>query len=469
MKKFLAIVLIAVIMMAMGTVAFAESVEPATTYTITITRDPSYASTATGNETYTYWKILDASIGTAGTVDPNTGVADPVGKAAYSVDSEAKATALTGTGVFTATASADGSVWNITAVEGKTAADITAALDTMDKTLFTPTATVTRDGASDVVISGLAPGYYFIDSSLGSALAVQTLNNVTIKEKNTYPTIDKKQGDENKTYADAAIYAGVGDVINYQIVVTVPATADKDIKVTDTLCAGLTSNNDVAVDTGVANTDYTINGLVVTLKPTQANLGKTVTITFSATVNSSAITMADTAKKNDVKLEYSNYVQEDSVNFKLKAAAAYKFDGDTEKALQGVEFTLKENGTEFKVTKSGDYYYPDAAGSATVVTDANGMIVVRGLDDGKTYTLTETKALDGYNLLTGDKTFTLVDDDSTYAPEKDDNEVVQIENHQGAELPSTGGIGTTIFYIVGSILVLGAAVVLITRRRMDQE
>ena len=97
------------------------------------------------------------------------------------------------------------------------------------------------------------------------------------------------------------------------------------------------------------------------------------------------------------------------------------------------------------------------------------MIVVRGLDDGKTYTLTETKALDGYNLLTGDKTFTLVDDDSTYAPEKDDNEVVQIENHQGAELPSTGGIGTTIFYIVGSILVLGAAVVLITRRRMDQE
>jgi LPXTG-motif cell wall-anchored protein len=44
---------------------------------------------------------------------------------------------------------------------------------------------------------------------------------------------------------------------------------------------------------------------------------------------------------------------------------------------------------------------------------------------------------------------------------------VKVENHQGTELPSTGGIGTTIFYVVGAILVLGAGVVLITRRRMD--
>lgn len=121
----------------------------------------------------------------------------------------------------------------------------------------------------------------------------------------------------------------------------------------------------------------------------------------------------------------------------------------------------------------------------TGVTDSNGLMKFEGLSAG-TYTLTELKTLDGYNLLNAPITITVT------AKTKTENEKTvfdtwevkngetaltenatshlfqfQVENGKGTELPSTGGIGTTIFYVVGAILVIGAGVVLITKRRME--
>ena len=159
----------------------------------------------------------------------------------------------------------------------------------------------------------------------------------------------------------------------------------------------------------------------------------------------------------------------DTVPYTTYFTGIEKVDGENKDTkLANVEFTLKEGDAEFKVTKGDDgVYIPDASGSATVVTDASGLIKIRGLDKEKTYTLTETKTNDGYNLLDAPKTLTLVEDTGNVFSTTTTFD--QIENNKGAVLPSTGGIGTTIFYVVGALLVVGAGVVLVTRRKVDDD
>ena len=97
----------------------------------------------------------------------------------------------------------------------------------------------------------------------------------------------------------------------------------------------------------------------------------------------------------------------------------------------------------------------------------NTTITIKGLDNSWTYTLKETKVPDGYNqaedITVNGSSLTKVDKaiaELTLYKET-------VVNQQGAVLPSTGGIGTTIFYVIGAILVIGAGVVLVTRRRMN--
>ena len=132
-------------------------------------------------------------------------------------------------------------------------------------------------------------------------------------------------------------------------------------------------------------------------------------------------------------------------------------------------------------------------------TDANGMLYIIGLGEVVTLTGTETVAPDGYNKLTDtfempaqvlekevittsgtryyDEDGNLVSEESETTTEKTveknlsdlDETAITVVNNASTELPSTGGIGTTIFYVVGAILVIGAGVVLVTRRRMDTQ
>ena len=87
---------------------------------------------------------------------------------------------------------------------------------------------------------------------------------------------------------------------------------------------------------------------------------------------------------------HSLYFYTDTVPYKLYKTAAYKYDGaNYTDELDGVIFTLKENGTDFPVTKHTDgYYYPDTTGSASVTTDSNGLIMIRGLDNDKAVRVT---------------------------------------------------------------------------------
>jgi len=352
-------------------------------------------------------------------------------------------------------------------------------------------------------------GYYLVEGATGKNLVAAT-TDVTINEKNTYPPLDKTQSDEdNTTKNNEARDVAIGDVLNYDVTVTIPATAkvgDK-ILVYDNKSEGLTFNNDITVTNTakatVGESDYSGTGAVegatwqrlITVDDDTV-LGSTVVFSFTMTVNASAL--VDTDKGNESALKYGPGSGEtpwpfegkpDKVEYKTYFAGIHKIDGDTSNDdLAGVEFTLKEGGTAFYVKKDGTYYIPcastDTGATTTVVTDSEGRIMIRGLDEDKTYTLTETKTLDGYNMLTTDVTLSLYEDTHTvtttdgegtstttttesFDPSKTNEKWGVVENHKGSVLPSTGGIGTTIFYILGAILVIGAGVVLVTRRRMS--
>lgn len=142
-----------------------------------------------------------------------------------------------------------------------------------------------------------------------------------------------------------------------------------------------------------------------------------------------------------------------------------KYESTTVKYTKNVTTTQVETSEEVKAT-------------GTVGED--GVLRFDGLSAG-TYTITELKAPNGYNLLQGPITvtigFTAPNDQNSgctwtvTAPADaqvvDGRVQLEVENQAGGLLPSTGGIGTTIFYIVGGILVVGAAVLLITKKRMS--
>lgn len=125
--------------------------------------------------------------------------------------------------------------------------------------------------------------------------------------------------------------------------------------------------------------------------------------------------------------------------------------------------------------------YSAEVGETVTTTIEAGEISIHGLDDDTTYYLYEIKAPDGYNLKKDATQFKInADYDTTDTSKKptvtviiddagtqSDDLKVSIENQSGTQLPSTGGMGTTIFYVLGSILLIGAGVLLVTKKKMS--
>ena len=388
--------------------------------------------------------------------------------------------------------------------------DDSAQLDAFAKVVGTHLTTVagtSTQTASPYTISVTGDGYYFVKDSgtigtddAATKYILKVVGDVTVKAKAETPSIDKvivnadsANGGEGKGTAQ-----DVGSVVNFKLTSKVPAMDGYDTYtyiVNDTMSAGLTFNNDVAVTIdGVAYTDFTVaqNGQSFTITfnnfiSQKANAGKAIVITYSATINENALTTDK--ETNTVNLEYSNNPNDSESKGETPESIVYVYDFDividkytgdeaTGTRLAGAKFVLKNASEKY-------YYYngetkkvewKDTLSEATeVTTDQSGAAKFQGLDSG-TYYLHETEAPAGYNLLKDDVAVTITatygDDgqitssSATSANNGQYQQVQKIENKSGATLPSTGGMGTTLLYIIGAILVVGAGVLLVARRRM---
>ena len=290
----------------------------------------------------------------------------------------------------------------------------------------------------------------------------------------------------------------------------------------DTLSNGLTYNadpvvkiNGVEIDIDKVTVKSTGNSLKVIFNDIKevATVTKDsiVTVDYTATLNSNAVIGLD-GNPNEVKLIFSNNPNmtgdgtgkpTDTGETPIDKVIVFTYELDVEKVdgtentkkLSDAEFVLKRNAgenTEYAVVTSGklEKWVDSIAKATKLVTGVEGLVKVAGLDDG-TYYLEETKAPSTYNKLSedveivisattannqnwsGTASDALTKIDVTANGEKGEGNVnegsakVTVVNNKGSELPSTGGMGTTIFYVVGSILVLGAAILLITKKRMS--
>ena len=342
-----------------------------------------------------------------------------------------------------------------------------------------------------VTFSSLDLGYYLVDSSLGALCGLNTTNpNATIKEKNEKPEIKKEVQTSTGDWGDKN-NAKIGDTVEYKVEIKVADGAQK-YTVTDTMSKGLTFNSTslkVAVGStfATADADYTLtptkNGFTLELPESYVSTltkGTVILVTYNATLNKDAVIDGD-GNTNEVKLSYGN--QQNTVPSKV-TTKSYQFDlvkvdGTTNKLLDGAEFklyTAKDGGEPIKfVAVEGGYRVANGDETGAVDTiKVNGKVHISGLDKVN-YWLDETHAPAGYNKLTerqevklseGSQNATLETGATTWA---EGNGGVVVENHAGTVLPSTGGMGTTLFYVIGGGLMVAAVVLLVTKKRMEHK
>ncbi|UOC11075.1 isopeptide-forming domain-containing fimbrial protein [Streptococcus equinus] len=390
--------------------------------------------------------------------------------------------------------------------------------------LTTPAATSELSANGTAVLEVSAPGYYLVKDKDGSQdgndaaytrFMMEVVGNVTAQVKNDKPTVQKKVKETNDStgettdWQDAADY-DMGDTVPFQLKATLPVyIADYDhyyVEFTDTLSAGLTFNNITLVQadgktlsegeyqvttTTNENGTTTLSVIITDVKKVNPNINKDdkVIVEYNATLNDKAV-LGSEGNPNSVELTYSNNPN-DTGDGQSKPTSTGKTPKDTVKvftyqtiinkfnenkeALKGAGFTLS------KKDKAGNWNTVKAlaAGEATTFE-------FKGLDAGN-YKLEESTTPDGYNRIkpieftinatydtdSADPQLTKLSGDVTSGVAKfdankaDGSLKADIVNRKGSLLPSTGGMGTTILYVIGSILVLVAAVLLITKKRMD--
>ena len=354
-----------------------------------------------------------------------------------------------------------------------------------------------------VSFNSLDLGYYLVDTTLGTLCSLDTTNpDVVMEEKNEVPTNVKTVEEDSTGNYGEKNDADIGQTVNFKSIITAQPGAENYV-FHDSMSAGLTYTGDAKIYTDEAMTQELAAGnYMVNANPTDSDTFditftqdylNTITaatklyVKYSATLNENA-NVGNDGNPNESKLSYGEINQEtgkpgsttppSETNTYTWDVDVFKYtmNGETEKALAGATFTLRKNADGFNpiaLVSEGNNVYRVAKTNENdtvteITTDATGKFTIKGLD-ADTYYLTETAAPAGYNKLAAPVTIVIgengVVNGTTEAPQGVDE--VKVLNQSGTELPSTGGIGTTIFYIVGGVLVVGAVVLLVTKKRMN--
>lgn len=471
-KKLACLLLMTVMVFAMTTTAFAADSKG------TIIVDNPVAG-----QTYTAYKIFDVTYDSTKTNYSYTISTTNEWYDTVKAYAETSGNGLTLTGV-----AGDDTTFIVSTSAGFSAATFA---NTLKAALSGKTGTPLTAEGTTVKATNLDLGYYFVTSTSGALCNLTTTNETaTIHDKNDIP-FDKVDDKES---------VDVGEIVTYTITGKVPdytGFTAYTYLITDTMSDGLTFKKDVKVTVGGADVtaDCTItydkddnaNKFTVAVPVLDKNytIGDEIIVTYTAEANENAVAQIE---NNAATLTYSNNptstsetttTPEDKETVYSAKVIINKYvkDSETEK-LAGAKFVLyKEVKAEGSETAT-KYYYKwnetdkkvewttDKAQATVKTTDDKGAASFDGLKDG-TYYLEETEAPDGYNLLKDPAQVVVNGAKATTADLSSLTVIGNIENSSGTQLPETGGMGTAVFYVLGSVLILTAVVLLVTRKRMS--
>lgn len=523
MKKIMALMLAAIMMMAMSVTAFATE---GATGIRTLTVSANGGQDLTG-QTINLYKLFDVTESKSG---ETTNYAYTVNTA--SGYKNALVSVLTEAGKTVTVGSKDEefakAVFDIGAKDSKEVQSFANKFTTYALTnSLAATKTsgkITEENKTSFEFTGLDAGYYLVyvtgGKEIQSSLVTVDADTTTVNLKSETPSINKTA---DKTTVN------IGDVVTYTVKGSIPDTtgyAEYAYKIHDELTKGLDfvnnatgtacTDNKVAVnvaftnatDAGKAPTEATLDAennrkmsldLSAWIRANQENKGKEFTVIYYAKVNKDA----EVTNNNKASLEYGNNPNDTTTTTPSEAKTpTYPLDilkkkagiaGATTEKLAGAKFKLYSNKTDadknddtkaIKVspvtTGVAGNYVVDPTSATTEFESVKNIegkdynLRVNGLAEG-TYYLVETKAPDGFNKLTAPVKITITksaDADATkwtISKDGDDetDKIIDIENSTGSLLPSTGGRGAIVFAVIAALLVFGVAVSYIRDKRKE--
>ena len=503
MKRIMALMLAAIMMMAMSVTAFAAE-GAAGTHTLTVNVKSTEPAQDLKGQTINLYKLFDVTESKSGETT----------NYAYTVNNTYKAALASVLNISETSTDEEfaKAVADKTATIQQFANDFTAKALT-DNLGVTKTSGKIAESKTSYKFTELNAGYYLVyvtgGKEIQSSLVTVDETTTTVNLKTEAPSITKTADKET---------AEIGKVVTYTVTGVIPDTtgyAEYVYKIHDELSAGLDFVNDAngtalgtdatavkvtvafkdGTDANTAPTEATLdskNNKIMSLdlsawvKANQTNKGKEFTVTYYAKVNKNA----EVTNKNKASLEYGNNSGDTTTTTPSEAKTntypldIKKINKKTSDLLAGAKFSLYRSETDAKngehaiaVTGSNGSYVVDADSKNTVFESVatevgNGYnLHINGLAAGE-YWLVETQAPEGFNKLTDPIKVTITKDgDTNWTVKKndtaEDDKIIDVENSTGSLLPSTGGRGAIVFAVIAALLVFGVAVSFIRDKRKE--
>lgn len=499
MKKLITLLAVLTLALAMAVPAFAETTT--TTYTITINN---------GTGTYAAYQIFKGDLynNTLSNIEWGDNVTDEGRTKFGNAADKAK----------TITTEADAKAFAVEVAKYLT-----------DPAAGTGTDSITVSGPGYYLIKNTSVG----EGEVFTDYILRVVGDVKVNPKSGKPTLDKQIKHNETGKWGVVGDNQIGDTVEFRTLTTVPIVSgytQYTYVIHDEMSAGLTSNVRSNEDVTIKVNDETVldkNYYTVTVDEVNTNKftvtvdvlnaikdgkmveGNTLYTYYTGILNEKAKVYNDGKQENKAYLEYSNNPHDHATTNSTPVKVVYdwtfkmgvkKVDGADGTPLTDAKFVLSkekncdlgaigddgqphntENLISLIKNSDGSYTVAPAGYNGSVVNVITaGDITINGLDDATVYYLYETKAPAGYNRLTAavrfeiTATYSDAGDNCTSVTATVNNDVqssvsVNVKNNKGSTLPSTGGIGTTLFYVIGGGLMAVAAVLLVTKKRMNSK